>query len=273
MVRERRRLLISPERLGSAGPDAGRVELDPAELHYLQRVLRLRAGDGLDLVDGAGRLWGARLEGAQGVRLEQPLEQPLQRGQPPSPGLTLALALPKRDTELVWRMATELGVNGLQPLIASRSGVSGRQPLERWRSIVREAVEQCERLWLPVVADPQPAGAWLAKPRPGLALLATTRRSNLPSLTELLASEQLASELRAEQRSSDQDQPLAGISLAIGPEGGWSEAEEAGAEAAGWRAVSLGPAILRSATAAVAGMALLSDWRRLSCASCSAPWP
>jgi len=263
MVRERRRLLISPERLRSAGPDAGRLELDPAELHYLQRVLRLRSGDGLELVDGAGRLWGARLEGSQGVRLEQPLEQPLQQDPPPAPGLTLALALPKRDTELVWRMATELGVKGLQPQIASRSGVSGRQTLERWRSIVREAVEQCERLWLPVVADPQPAGAWLAEPQSGLALLATTRRPDLPSLSELLA----------EPEATVQSQTLAGICLAIGPEGGWSEAEEAGAEAAGWRPVSLGPAILRTATAAVAGMTLLSDWRRVSCPSCSAPWP
>ncbi|MGB7564304.1 MAG: RsmE family RNA methyltransferase, partial [Prochlorococcaceae cyanobacterium] len=55
--------------------------------------------------------------------------------------------------------------------------------------------------------------------------------------------------------------PPARLTLACGPEGGWSEAEEAAAATSGWRPVSLGPRILRCSTAAVAGLAVLDHWR------------
>jgi 16S rRNA (uracil1498-N3)-methyltransferase len=74
----------------------------------------------------------------------------------------------------------------------------------------------------------------------------------------------------------DKPQPAAaGASLAIGPEGGWSPEEEEVAEAAGWTPVSLGDTILRTSTAAVAGLAELVAWRslRLSCPSSPSPSP
>lgn len=265
MGRELRRLLIAPERLGAAGaPQA--LALEPAEQHYLRRVLRLRPGDRFALTDGAGHLWSARLvEGgaAAAAELEQPLAQPLETESPPAPPLTLAVALPKRDGEVLARMAAELGIDGLQPVLAERSGGGERLRSERLEAILREAAEQCERLWLPALLPPLPATVLFRAPA-GAGLLATTRAAGLPLLDGALAGLEREPDQRWRQ----------GITLAIGPEGGWSPAEEAQALAAGWRPVSLGATILRVSTAAVAGTAALVRWRLgLTCPSCSWPSP
>lgn len=260
MARELRRLLIPPQRLaeaaevcraGDPGRGAGlRLVCREQERHYLQRVLRLRPGDQVAVVDGCGGLWTARLEAGGGLRLEQPLATPLQRQRQPQPPLQLALALPRRDVELVWRMATELGIERLQPLRAERCPPAGEAPLQRWRVVVAEACEQCERLWLPELAEPQEALAWLGAASASGAhrLLATTRHPDAPLLAEVL-----------EGLPAGTDP----VSLAVGPEGGWADGEIAGALAAGWRPVSLGPLILRSGTAAVAAAAQLCAWRHL----------
>jgi 16S rRNA (uracil1498-N3)-methyltransferase len=285
MARELRRLLIAPERLAAAGVS---LVLEPAEAHYLGRVLRTRSGERVALVDGCGGLWTARLVEPSRLELEQPAASPLQRQPPASPRLQLALAVPRREPELVWRMATELGVDQLQPLQAERCVVAGRWPVARWRTIVTEAVEQCERLWAPELREPVAAQAFLGGPgwaaappadgtwpggisagaiddpvdattKPCLGLLATTRRSGLPLLAALL---------REFPHPGAPD-----LCVAIGPEGGWSPAEEATALAAGWQPVSLGPSILRTSTAALAGLADLVSWRNLSSPSFPAPSP
>ena len=244
MGRELRRLLLSPARLAAASA-TGAVALKPPELHYLGRVLRLRAGDSFAVVDGAGRLWEAILvDGA--ARLQQPQAEPLQHQPPPRPLLQLAFAPPRRDADVLLRMATELGIDALQPLLADRS-VAERWNGARAEGLVREAVEQCERLWAPELTPPCPARDCFAAAS-GLRLLATTRSDALPQLERLLAEQKLP--------------PDSTVSVAIGPEGGWSPDEEQAALAHGWMAVQLGPTILRTATAAVAAATLLVNWRQ-----------
>lgn len=264
MARERRRLLIPPPRL------AERIPLTAPERHYLLRVLRLGPGQGCDVVDGAGHRWGARLTADGRLELEQPLAAPLEAEGPPTPLLELAVALPRQEVEVVWRMATELGLDRLQPLQAERCQGRERCPLDRWRTIVREASEQCERLWLPELAEPRPAATWLAAPgagtgpAKGLNLLASSRGDALPLLPSLLAP----------SRGAGRDGAIGRVRVAIGPEGGWSPDEEELAQARGWIAVSAGPTILRTVTAAVAAAAWLSTWRAaLSSSSCPSPWP
>jgi len=250
VAQERRRLLIDPERLQAAAAD-GLVALGSEESRYLTRVLRLGPGGLFAVVDGAGGLWEARIEGRSQARLQQPLAMPLERQPRPCPELVLAAAVVKRDYEVLLRMAVELGVDQLQPWICDRTAVLGQLRPERWRSIAREAVEQCERLWLPQLPDPSPAAQGWGQAS-GLRLLATTRREGLPSLEQVLEQVNLRPEA---------------LWLACGPEGGWSAAEEAAAERQGWIPVCLGPRILRSSTAAVAAIAALSAWRhrRWSC--------
>jgi 16S rRNA (uracil1498-N3)-methyltransferase len=260
MARERRRLLVAPQRLQAAAD--GCLALTAEESRYLTRVLRYGPGDGFALIDGQGRLWGARLEAADRARLEQPLQQPLQQQSAPTPSLVLAAAVVKRDFELVVRMAVELGVDRLVPLVCERTAVLGQLKAERWRSIAAEAAEQCERLWLPEIAEPTPVAALLACAA-GRRYWATTRADGLPELVQRLADGWTDgwTEQAGSSGSADGD----ALWLACGPEGGWSPAEEQGAVAAGWEPIGLGPRILRSSTACIAGLALLSSWRARRC--------
>jgi 16S rRNA (uracil1498-N3)-methyltransferase len=243
VVRELRRLLIAPERL-AAGTT---LALAPEESRYLSRVLRYGPGERFAVVDGQGQLWSAVLLDGPQAQLEQPLDQPLQRRATASPRLELAVAIPRLDFDVVVRMACELGVDRLQPLVAEHGPMRGSWKAARWQTILREACEQCERLWLPQLLEPLEAITYLGQPQTALALLASTREAELPLLGTALA------QAPAEA--------LAGVALAIGAEGGWSPAEAAAAQAAGWQAVSLGPHILRTSTAAVAGLASLVQWR------------
>ncbi|EDY39391.1 conserved hypothetical protein [Cyanobium sp. PCC 7001] len=255
MGRELRRLLVDPLRLTEAG---GLLPLERGELHYLRRVLRLRQGDRFAVVDGLGRLWSANLqtdparqEGA--ALLEQPFERPLEQGPRPAPPLRLAIAPPRRDGEVLLRMACELGIDQIQWLSAERSVVDAPPREERQRSVLREALEQCERLWLPRSSGPEPAAAWFARqPEDQLLLLATTRCSDAAPLLEVLERE--GSKVASPDSST--------VTLAVGPEGGWSPLEQEQALERGWLAVSLGDGILRTSTAAVAGVTLLSAWRQ-----------
>lgn len=240
---EQRRLLIPADRLaaGAAG-----LLLTEAERHYLERVLRLRPGDGFTVVDGVGGVRPAWLQSAGRADLGAP--QP--PGVRPSPQLGLLAAVVRRDFDVLLRMATELGVDELRPLQADRcspSIASGRGT--RWESLLREALEQCERLWLPQLGEVMPARSAFtpsvgANERRWLCL---SRQEGIPSLLDqLLLADPLAD---------------AGWWIACGPEGGWTPDEEELALAAGWQPVSLGPTILRSSTAAVAALTLLSQFR------------
>ena len=247
---ERRRLLIDSRRLQSAD-DRRRFVLEDHESRYLRKVLRLKQGAQVDVIDGQGHLWVARLLDGHQLELCSEIEAPSQTVISPRPKLGLAIALIRRGMDDVMRMACELGVDRLQPLDCQRSVPQAEHRPERWGSILQEAVEQCERLWAPELHDVCPCAEWWDTPGPNdLRLIAVTREQESPRLSELLAP----------QASVD-----GAIWLSIGPEGGWSVQELAAAQAAGWISVSLGDTILRSSTAAVAGISSLSNWRTLRC--------
>jgi 16S rRNA (uracil1498-N3)-methyltransferase len=248
MARELRRLLVAPERLT---PDGG-LPLMAEEQRYLSKVLRLGSGDRFAVINGCGSLWSAELLSAAQARLLQPLHAPLEHKEAPRPALVLAAAVVKRDFEVVIRMAVELGVDRLIPLLCERTAVQGQLRLERWRSIAIEAAEQCERLWLPQLDPPtslpdllQAVRSELAQPA-GLCWATTRSSEGLPALATALA--------------DLSDAPTA-VVVACGPEGGWCPQEEQQAMAAGWQPVDLGPRILRSSTACVAALSALSSWR------------
>ena len=273
MGREQRRLLIDSDRL--QGAPAGLVALTPAESRYLVKVLRYGPGALFAICDGAGGLWEAELVDPERAQLRQPLEAPLAWQPPPTPPVVLLAALVKRDFEVVLRMAVELGADWLLPCRGDYDAVAGQPNLERWRTIAREAAEQCERPWLPQLLDPRPAREWLAATDPlsPLGTLspdaakapspATLPRESSPSSLRMVASTRQsgALPLLAALDSWTATEPPASLWLACGPEGGWSGAEEGLARDQGWIPVDLGPRILRSSTAAVAGLGLLSDWR------------
>ena len=141
-VAERRRLLLSPDRLDQGGS----VLLNTDEQHYLRRVLRLRCGDKVDVIDGCGRLTRATLMEPQLLGLDSSVQLIEPQAQPQ---LGLAVALMRRGMDEVVRMACELGIDRIQPLRCERCVPQADHRPERWATIIREAVEQCERLWIP----------------------------------------------------------------------------------------------------------------------------
>lgn len=239
---ELRRLLISPERLGDA---TAPLALDPQERRYLERVLRLRPGARFAISDGAGRLYEACLQ-EQGMAA---IESSSQQVPAEQPQLVLLQGLMRRDLEITLRMATELGVDRIVPLKADRSVLTPReQRHERWKSQLREATEQCERLWLPQLDEVQSAVQAFSNPAPsgGRRWIGVTRDSGAIPLQDAMA----------QAYSGDRY-----WQIACGPEGGWSPEELKAAEGHGWQAVSLGPTILRASTAAVAALSLLQHQR------------
>ena len=244
MGAELRRLLIEPNRLADRDAN-GCVSLRDEERHYLRRVLRLRPGSAVAVVDGRGQLFdGLLLQDGAHLRLCTTLST----APPNQPKLGLAIALVRRGMEDVMRMACELGVDCIQPLAASRCTPQAAYRPERWQVIIREAVEQCERLWMPQLRPLVSAKSWWSMPDHSHGLtIATTRLGGCAELDSWL-------------RSQSPDATC--IWLAIGPEGGWEPQEQEQALEEGWSPINLNDGILRSSTAAIAGIAALSSWRR-----------
>ena len=240
---EQRRLLISPERLTTA---SNSIALNPGELHYLQRVLRLKPGGGFTICDGCGGTYLASLGNPGSANL---LEK-LPAIQAATPKINLLFGLFRRDLDLMLRMATELGVDQLQPLQAEYSLLEpGEQRIDRWKTILKEATEQSERCWLPLLEQPKLAVDGLASPAAAgvCRWIGVTREAGVCSLQEELQSH---AAVAAQQWQ-----------LACGPEGGWSPAELQIAVTAGWKAITLSSTVLRCSTAAICALALMQHQR------------
>ena len=140
--------------------------------------------------------------------------------------------------------ATELGVSTIVPLAAERSEKAlldaAAKRSERWRKILLEASQQSRRVRIPVLAD-------LARPEVSFA-------STKDGVRVMLSERATASPLRKVL----QDQRAAKAALAIGPEGGWTDAEFVTANKAGFVEASLGRLILRTETAVIAAVASLN---------------
>jgi 16S rRNA (uracil1498-N3)-methyltransferase len=222
---------LAPDRIAGA-----RAELTPEARHYLRDVLRLEPGAELELFDGAGGAWPARLEAgfewlALGARREDRAALPL--------WLLVALARGEK-VDLVVQKATELGATAVVPFAAERSVVRleperAEARAQRWRRIAEEAARQCGRADVPAVSPPMPLAAALAA---------------LPPEVERFVFHPGGGPLPAVLSRP-------GVAAVVGPEGGLTEDEVAACEAAGWRRASLGPRVLRAETAAIVAVALL----------------
>lgn len=239
-----------PDRFYSSQPVAGeRVMLDGPEAHHLLHVLRARPGHRVTLFDGSGAEWDAEVAvcGRRDVELRVGARQAVDRELPLV--LVVGVSLPKGDRQkwLVEKL-TELGVAELVPLVTER-GVA--QPTEaalaRLERSVVEAAKQCRRNRLMRIAKPQPWDAWLSAGNGP-----TGGDPPLPECRRLLAHPGGASPGAIDFAR------LLPTHIAIGPEGGFTDAEAGAALAAGWQSVDLGPRILRVETAAVALSAVVA---------------
>lgn len=239
----RHRFFVEPETILGE-----RVELQGAQAHQIARVLRLRLGERIVLLDGRGHERDVEIVASSAHRVEG-----IVRSTRPSAGesrlrITLYQALVPRDKlEVVLQKGTEVGVAELVPIHCERSivprgeAVDSRR-LERWRRIVREAAEQSRRGLVPEVRSPlRLADALVEAAQAGPSILAwegERQRSLRAVLGTLFGSP-----------SGKLATPPGRLSLFVGPEGGFSSAEVAMADEHGSVTVSLGPRILRTETA------------------------
>jgi 16S rRNA (uracil1498-N3)-methyltransferase len=223
-------------------PASGRqIALTGPHAHQMSRVLRLKVGDRVVLLDGAGHEYVVRLDEVRSSAVTATVET-VQRSRP-EPGLSLTLyqALVPRDRfETVLQKGTEVGISRFVPVWCERSIVPGGDKidagrLERWRRIVTEAAEQCERCIIPAVEAPLRFGDALASAVGTGPLLVAWEREHQRSIRESLRLV-LGDDVRS-------------LGLMIGPEGGFSNLEIEMAREAEAMTVSLGPRILRTETA------------------------
>jgi 16S rRNA (uracil1498-N3)-methyltransferase len=217
------------------------VALGDADRHHLRAVLRLPAGAEVEVSDGAGGHAPAVLGEGEGVVLVADASFT----PPPRPRLHVVQALPKgRKMDDVVRAGVELGLDRLVPVAAARSvtrleGARAAKAVDRWRAVARSASEQSRRRHRPEITgivgthDLHPTGVWL--------LAQPSAATGLPA-----ALERALSEAEAEE-----------ITLAVGPEGGWSPEEGRQLAARGAVPVHLGASVLRTEHAAAAGLAAI----------------
>ena len=219
--------------------------LSAAASHHLVRVRRLRRGDLVEVFDGQGRVWSAVVDDANTRSCALKIGPLLSETAAPAVRIELAVALIKGDAmDRMLRAATELGVDGIRPLLSERSQVDQERATHRhehWQRILISAAEQCRRAHLPDLHPAQGFDEFLDQSDPADCLLL---RPGAPALTARL--------------------PHRSTTLLIGPEGGWADAEIERTEQLNIRAFSLGDLILRAETAPLATLAALRHawgWR------------
>jgi 16S rRNA (uracil1498-N3)-methyltransferase len=235
-----RRFFVPPQAI--VGQEA---HLGPDLARRMERVLRLRVGDHVLLLDNSGREYEVELT-ALTAREGQGLILASREGAgEPSVRLVLYQALIKSQRfDWVLEKATELGVAAFVPIVSSRSQVRTPQPssarLERWRRVIVEAAEQSGRCRLPELSAPLPFEDACVEAA-GLRIL-PWEGERVASLADLLLVQRL---------------PVRVVSLFIGPEGGFPLDEVQLARRLGVSTVSLGRRILRAETAAIVAAALV----------------
>ncbi|THD41970.1 MAG: 16S rRNA (uracil(1498)-N(3))-methyltransferase [Bradyrhizobium sp.] len=226
-----------------------RVALSPDEANYLANVLRLRAGAPVLVFNGRDGEFAATVETVARRNVALTIGERLRVQEYPPDVDYLFAPLKHARLDYVAQKAVEMGARRLQPILTRHTQVS-RVNLERLSANAREAAEQCGVIWLPEIA-PERKLADLLADWPAERLLVFCDED--APLTDPIAA---MTEVKA----------AAGVSLLIGPEGGFDESER--------RAIlalprvlrlSLGPRILRADTAAVAALALIQccygDWK------------
>lgn len=225
--------------------DAGRAALRGEAAEHLGRVLRAEPGQLYELSDGA-EVWLARVEKISGARNGRAIEFALTEKIPAQDSplrVKLLLSIVKFDRmEWCLEKATELGVSEIVPLAAARSEkaliLAAAKRSQRWGKILLESAQQSRRLRPPILAATARADAAFASANETLKII-LSERADAPPLREVF------------RGSSTQE-----VCLAIGPEGGWTDAEIAGAAKNGFREASLGREILRTETAVIAALAV-----------------
>jgi 16S rRNA (uracil1498-N3)-methyltransferase len=215
----------------------GSVQIDGKRGHHLARVLRVRPGE-RGVAVFAGREYEVEVVSVAGARIEaRVLVDRAARGEPTTAVRLLQAVLPNPDFDAVLEGGTAVGIRQFVAVQAARS--IGRPPagrLTRWEAIVESAAEQSRRGAIPTVAGPVSLPSALDQAG-GSRLLALDPSASLPFGQAIDGS--------------------TAYTIAVGPEGGWTDDELSALRARGAVAVNLGLRILRARLAPIVAAAIL----------------
>ena len=222
------------------------LELDADKAHYLNRVLRMRVDDSLFVFDGQGSEFNATIRKMDKTRATLQIGDRVAAHTESKLRIHLVQGISRGERmDFVVQKATELGVKRITPVLTEFGVVKldaarAEKRHDHWQKIAVSACEQSGRLRLPLIDTPLPLKTWFAaKPE--------------QADTELILRPGAATTL------ADVDTPRTKVCVLIGPEGGFSDSELEDAKFVGFRAVSLGPRVLRTETAAIAALAVLQS--------------
>ncbi|MBK0395082.1 16S rRNA (uracil(1498)-N(3))-methyltransferase [Kingella bonacorsii] len=205
-------------------------------------VLRLNTGDNITLFNGTGSDFDATLQEIGKRHAECHITAQRQPENESALNITLVQAVSSGERmDFTLQKSVELGVRAIQPIISERcvvrlSGERADKRVQRWQDIVIAACEQSGRSIVPTVQPIVSFSDYLRQMPPELHLMMSLRRAT--TLRDITPAPQT-------------------LRLMIGPEGGWTPAEEQAALAAGVQTITLGKRVLRTETAAMAAMAAM----------------
>jgi len=227
-------------------------ELDTADSHHCSDVLRLSTGERVVIFDGQGNKASAELAEVSRKHTRLMIGKPTLTARPRC-SITLAQAVPKaRNMDLIIQKAVELGASAVIPILSERTVVrledagDAARKQERWQSIAVEACKQCGQNWTPDIGLPRTTKEFLASPPKADLILIASLQPDSRTVKEVLSAYSAA---KGTLPSS--------VIVMVGPEGDFTPAETALAKSAGAVAISLGPIILRTETAALYCLSVL----------------
>ena len=222
----------------SVGPDS--IVLDGRESHHLARVLRARAGETVEALDGRGRRYAGVVESVDARATRLQVESVVEE-RPRTCRLVLLQSVPKgKAMDLVLRMATEIGATAVQPVFTEHGEVLMKgerlaSKREKWRLVMIEACKQCGLAFLPELGEPLALSDFLG---------------GLPSAgggeQRIVASLEAGARPLSDCFAGTPEQ----VQLAVGPEGDFSPGEYAQLREKGFLPARLGANVLRAETAA-----------------------
>lgn len=226
-----------------------KLALGDSEAHHALDVLRMKAGDRATVFNGQGA--EATVEFAAVDKGTIALRKiSAGKSAPLACALTLGQAIPKgKNMDLIVEKATELGAAGIVPLVSERTVVRVEDEeafvkRDKWQRVAIEAAKQCGQNWLPTVAKPQTPKEFFQSGEKWDLMLIASLQPDSRAIKQVLA--------EAGARK------LARVLVLVGPEGDFTPAEINLAKNAGCRPVTLGPIILRTETAAIYCLSVLS---------------
>jgi 16S rRNA (uracil1498-N3)-methyltransferase len=221
----------------------GRAQIVGDDAHHLTRVLRVEPGQRFEISDNRD-VYLAEVETARKSLVDFSILERLPAVAPVGRIELFASLIRFERFEDLIEKATELGVASIIPVEAERSekglARAAEKRLPRWRRIAREASEQSRRARLPEIDAPLELSE------------AIRHEAAYRFLLDEGEAQPILGALPANHQADDS------IALLVGPEGGWTDRERAAISEGGWRAVSLGPTILRAETAAIAALAVIN---------------